>query len=280
MGEVEEGPGSYDAEGTNQLEAIWGVGFLSPGGAEEVGRIVEGVLVDGADVLDFGCGTGGAALTLAEEHGARSVVGVDVEPHVISRASAAARARGLSDRTRFELVSPGLLPFDGATFDLVFSKDSILHIEDKSAVYSEAFRLLREGGTLCVGDWFRGEGDELDAEVDAFVEASGEDFFMQTLAEAGQTASQAGFEDVVLVDRSEWYHAEATAELGWLEGSGRVSFIDSLGQDIYEGTVRFWKVLVDATARGVLRPGHVRARKPADHSGAAGSLQPSNRGRG
>ncbi len=263
MDEIESEPSSYDATGSNQLEAIWGVGFLSPGGTEEIGRIVEGVLVDGADVLDFGCGTGGAALTLAEDHGARSVAGVDIEPYVISRASAAARTRGLSDRTRFEVVSPGPLPFDDASFDLVFSKDSILHIENKPAVYSEAYRLLRAGGSLCIGDWFRGTGDELDADVDAFVEASGEEFFMQTLDEAAQTVSHVGFEDVVVVDRCEWYHAEATAELGWLEGPGKGSFIDSLGQDMYEGTIRFWEVLVDATGRGVLRPGHIRARKPS-----------------
>ncbi len=80
--------GSYDAEGVNQLETIWGEGFMSPGGPAEVGRIVAGVAVAGTDVLDIGCGTGGAALVLAVEHGAGSVTGIDVEPYVIDAATA------------------------------------------------------------------------------------------------------------------------------------------------------------------------------------------------
>ena len=66
----------YDDDFVAVLEAMWGAGFLSPGGPEEVARIVEGLDLSGARVLDVGCGAGGCDLELALRHGAAEVVGV------------------------------------------------------------------------------------------------------------------------------------------------------------------------------------------------------------
>ena len=62
-----------------RLHTIWGEGFLSPGGAEEVGEILTGLDLSGKTVLDVGFGTGGPAMTLARVHGAEKVIGIDVE---------------------------------------------------------------------------------------------------------------------------------------------------------------------------------------------------------
>ena len=43
------------------LAAVWGEGYLSPGGPEEVSRILEGLDLTGARMLDIGCGTGGTS---------------------------------------------------------------------------------------------------------------------------------------------------------------------------------------------------------------------------
>jgi SAM-dependent methyltransferase len=248
---------SYDAEGVAQLETIWGEGFMSPGGPAEVGRIVAGVAIAGTDVLDIGCGTGGAALALAAEHGAGSVTGVDVEPYVVRVATQRAAARGLSGRVRFQQVTPGPLPFADESFDVVFSKDAIVHVEDKRALYAEARRVLRPGGRLCIGDWFRGEGAGLDAAVEDFIATSGEEFFMRSLPDCGALVKSVGFLDVDLEDRCDWYHGEAIQELARLRGVLRDRFRAELGQEMYDGTLTFWEVLVEATGRGVLRPGHI-----------------------
>ncbi len=41
------------------LEAVWGTGFLSPGGPEEVSRVIGAHDLRGKSVLDIGCGAGG-----------------------------------------------------------------------------------------------------------------------------------------------------------------------------------------------------------------------------
>ena len=51
-----------------RLHTIWGEGFLSPGGPEEVREIVGGIDLAGKVVLDVGFGTGGPAIALVKDH--------------------------------------------------------------------------------------------------------------------------------------------------------------------------------------------------------------------
>ena len=54
------------------LELVWGKGFLSPGGPDNVKETVAGLDLADKLVLDIGCGIGGPALVLAgERHGGR-----------------------------------------------------------------------------------------------------------------------------------------------------------------------------------------------------------------
>jgi len=57
----------------------------------------------GLEVLDIGSGWGGLALTLARDFGAR-VTGITLSTEQLGEARARARAEGLSDRVRFELM--------------------------------------------------------------------------------------------------------------------------------------------------------------------------------
>src|SRR3970040_531299 len=70
------------------LEVLWGEGYLSPGGAAGVARVLDNLDLAGKSVLDIGCGSGGIALSLAADYGAARVVGIDVEETVLGRARA------------------------------------------------------------------------------------------------------------------------------------------------------------------------------------------------
>jgi len=136
------------------LEWMWGEGFLSPGGEEEVGRIVAGAPIEGARVLDVGCGLGAIGVLLVERFGAVHVTGIDIEAPLVARATARVAAAGLTDRIAIHRVSPGPFPFEDGAFDVVFSKDSMIHIPDKCALYADIHRVLVPGGRMVLSDWF------------------------------------------------------------------------------------------------------------------------------
>ena len=253
----------YSAEETERLELIWGEGFLSPGGPEEVARIVGGQDIAGCAVLDIGSGAGGIDLALVRNSGAASVVGVDVQQEFVDLAASRAASAGLSDRVSYRLIEPGSLPFADGSFDVVFSKDAILHEPEKEALYADAFRVLRPGGHLLVGDWLRGHGDVLDAQVASFVEAAGHAFTMVSLQDLREIVERVGFTDVQTEDRRAWYLGEATAELDRLRGYMRADFVERWGEEAARNEIEFWEVLVEALASGALCPAHVRARTPA-----------------
>ena len=253
---------SYSEDETCRLELIWGEGFMSPGGPSEVARIVAGRDLSARDVLDIGCGVGGVDLVLVRDHAAGRVTGVDVQQSLADIATDRARRAGLSDCLRYQCIAPGPLPFPDESFDVVFSKDAILHVLDKAALYGDAFRVLRPGGHLLVSDWLRGDGAALTTHVEAFVVEAGHDFVMWTLAETGGIVAEVGFTHIELEDRHGWYQAEAARELAQLSGPLRPEFVRRYGEEATVDEVTFWQVLVQTLDQGALRPGHVRARKP------------------
>ncbi|MEE9253622.1 MAG: methyltransferase domain-containing protein, partial [Pseudomonadales bacterium] len=167
----------YTDEEIAEFEAMFGDGFLSPGGQVEVAKIVENISLAGKEVLDIGVGIGGPACLLIEKHGAARVTGIDVEDTVLRTAPQTVLRRDLQDRVILKRVEPGPLPFDDESFDVVFSKDAIIHIPDKGALFREIYRILKPGGCIAMSDWYRGE-EPLTEEMAAWLEPHGSEFVM------------------------------------------------------------------------------------------------------
>ncbi len=255
-----------DYTGPGKLELIWGEGFMSPGGPAEVARIVGTADLRGLEVLDIGCGLGGADVVLVTDFGAASVIGADVQPDLLQAACLQAARLGLQSRIRYQQIAPGPLSFADSSFDAVFSKDALLHVSDKQAVYRDIFRVLRPGGLLLIGDWLRGPGHNIDALLSEFVAASGHAFHMVTLPYIAECAALAGFAQIETLDRGAWYLEEARSELLRLRGSLGIRFVADFGDPALADEIGFWEVLVRAVEAQAMRPGHLRASKPALHN--------------
>ena len=144
----------------------------------------------------------------------------------------------------------------------MFSKDAIIHVRDKEALYREVFRVLVPGGRLLVSDWLRGHGDELTPHVEAFVVAAGHGFTMVSREDIVATVDRIGFDAVESDDRRAWYLGEATVELQRLRGDMGREFVDRWGEEATLAEIEFWEVLVESLTSGALSPTHVRAQKP------------------
>lgn len=112
-------------------------------------------LQPGAEVLDLGCGIGGAARTLMTEFDCR-VTGVDLVEEYIQTARILNKRAGYDGQITFELGNALELSFDDDSFDVVFSQHVTMNIEDKARLAQEVRRVLRPGGRfvlyeICAG---------------------------------------------------------------------------------------------------------------------------------
>ena len=134
----------YSDEMLSGMQTTYGVGFLSPGGAQETRQMVHGLTVANADVLDLGCGVGGAAMLLTKELGARRVTGVEVEEKTNGSSHTAGREQAMEASIDIEKIEPGPLPFAEASFDNH-------HHQGCDLPYLRPIGLLRTGTSLVHG---------------------------------------------------------------------------------------------------------------------------------
>ena len=102
--------------------------------------LADAIPLNGAPVLDAGCGNGGTSIALAER-GAR-VTAMDRNPD---------RLRILRDSRPDISTTEGdvrALPFPDSSFDAAVLQDVIEHVSDPSSVLAEISRVLRGGGVL------------------------------------------------------------------------------------------------------------------------------------
>ncbi len=244
------------------LESLWGDGYLSPGGPEEVARVLEGIDVAGMSVLDIGCGSGGITVALARDHGAARVNGIDVEATVCDSARRRVEAAGLSERVEIRHVSPGPLDFPAASFDLVFSKDAIVHIADKESLAREIFRVLRPGGWFAASDWLTDRDAEPSAEMRRYLELEGLDFGMASPERYRNALTAAGFVDVSLSNRNSWYRQLARAERAAFDSPDRPKYEAAIGVEGLEKMRKTWEAMIVVLDSGEHCPHHLRGRKP------------------
>jgi ubiquinone/menaquinone biosynthesis C-methylase UbiE len=255
-------PGEYDDGMQALLQIIWGDGFLSPGGTGEVAHLLEGSDIAGCTVLDIGCGLGVIDELLVAKYAAASVVGIDIDPSLLASMRERVERARLTDRIRAVQVTGGPLPFADGSFDVVFSKDSLVQIPDKPAIFAEVLRVLRPGGRFIASDWLRGGAAEYSAEMLEFFRLEGIAYNMATLAESAAALRIAGFEGVEIRDRHEWYSDLAQRELQAMEGRLNPVIVRRIGAERARHFIDNWRQLVVVLKRGELRPGHLKAAKP------------------
>jgi ubiquinone/menaquinone biosynthesis C-methylase UbiE len=94
--------------------------------------------LDGARVLDLGCGPGHAAAALAERHGA-VVTGLDASSEML------AAAREVAPTVTLVQGAAEDMPLEDGSFDIVVS-NFVVHLFDRAAAFAEVHRVLGKGG--------------------------------------------------------------------------------------------------------------------------------------
>ena len=127
-------------------------------------RIIKKIPLAGKTLLDMGCGSGDYLKIFAESLGGENLAGLDI----------------------FKAEIPGIktfkgtgekLPFDSNSFDVVFEKDTLHHIEDKKKALAEMKRVAKKQVVLV-------EANLNNRVMDAFIDKKMHHHFSpETLAE-------------------------------------------------------------------------------------------------
>jgi ubiquinone/menaquinone biosynthesis C-methylase UbiE len=112
-------------------------------------------LPDSPEILDIGCGGGMQTIELARTCPACRFTAVDIHQPFLDELDLKAKAAGVGDRITTVRASMDDLPFEDASFDVLWAESSIFVIGFEEGL-TQWKRLLRPGGYLCVTEavWF------------------------------------------------------------------------------------------------------------------------------
>merc|ERR1711893_169002 len=194
----------YTRKGILLYEKIFGYTYLSTGGKDTTERFCANLnLKPGQKVLDIGCGTGGSAFYMARRYGV-DVYGIDLSQNMIDIAVDYRKKMepGVQHRVQFYVEDATKMAYPDSYYDVVYSRDTILHVDNKQAMFENFLRCLKPGGILLISDYCRGD-QKHSKKFEDYVKQRG--YNLLTVKEYGRTLERAGFSDVEALDNSKYF---------------------------------------------------------------------------
>jgi 2-polyprenyl-3-methyl-5-hydroxy-6-metoxy-1,4-benzoquinol methylase len=245
----------YSPEFVNILENVYGGGFLSQGGTHSLDQMFDGIELEGKNILDIGCGLGGADIYLAEKYSC-IVTGIDAVEHLIEKAQATAKQSAAASRLLFTCVTCEEYDFTQGEFDIIFSKEVFLHFPHKRDVIQKIYKALKPGGIAVILDWVT-PTNQLGSTISAMIELDNLSLHMAVSGEYENLLSDAGFCTIKSTSLNELYIGYTSDNLAYLESNG-----EKIGAELYSYAINSWGKQKQAFSCGEILATLLVAQKP------------------
>lgn len=221
-------------------------------------RMAEGVRLGREhEVIEVACGYGALARYLARTRGCR-VLASNISERELAWAQELTAKAGLTDKVGFEYGDFHELPYEDNRFDYYWSQEAFLHAVDKAQVLSEAYRVLKPGGTLVFTDILVRDHTPEEIRETIYERVNAPEMwdapgYLQSLANLG-------FEVQVEEDWSD----NVAPTYAWVRGrleQRRAEFEDRIGKELVDRTSRALRFWVDRAREGYIGWLYVVARK-------------------
>uniref|UniRef100_UPI00358DDC03 uncharacterized protein isoform X2 n=1 Tax=Myxine glutinosa TaxID=7769 RepID=UPI00358DDC03 len=240
-----------------RYERVFGRGFVSTGGLESTKEILAPLNLQPEErVLDVGCGIGGGDFYMAKTFGV-DVLGIDLSSNMVEIALERSVEENTS-KVQFEVCDATKREFPEGMFDVIYSRDTILHISDKLAIFKNFHKWLKPGGRVLITDYCCGDRPWSD-EFSTYVKKRG--YALCTVAAYGKTLQDAGFSEVQATDCTSKFVECLHKELACVEKI-REAFVKDFSQAGYDEMVNGWRRKVERCVAGEQKWGVLRGTKP------------------
>lgn len=229
----------YTLNGVKRYEWIFGETWLSTGGKQTTDVVLSRIQIrPGSRVLDMGSGIGGHSFHLAEKYGCK-VLGIDLSRNMVAVAEDHLNRRPhLQKLVEFELKdATKLSDLDENSFDVIYSRDTLLHIEDKVNLFKNFYKWLKPGGQVIFTDYGRGDKSDYADEFKAYV--AQRQYHLLTVQGYEQIMQVNGFEDIQSEDWTLAFKDALERELNQLT-TRKEEFISLFSQKDYDDLSSGW----------------------------------------
>lgn len=142
----------YCPENVPLYEAIYGKNLISLGGVAAIDNMFSDIDIKSLKALDVGFGLGGVAFYLAKKF-KMDVTGIEIHAWMVEYANAQL-PKELAEHLNFVVYDEsGKMPLKPKSFDIVYSKGVLNHVEDKETLFHQVYSVLKSNGLFVIADW-------------------------------------------------------------------------------------------------------------------------------
>jgi len=256
--------GQYSRNGILRYEKIFGHTFVSTGGFSTTDEFCGNLpLKPGMKVLDIGCGTGGSAFYLARKYGVE-VLGIDLSQNMLDIANEhkAEMEESVQNLVKFRFLDATKAVFPSDHFDMMYSRDAIMHIADKDKLYTNVFKWLKPKGFVLVSEYINGPNNPNHPE-DYIKYLINRGYQLETLQGYADVLTRSGFENVEKVDLSKKFISILNQEMKTFQGM-KADFEKEFSANDYTDLMEGWKIKIVRINAGDQAWGLFKAVKPVE----------------
>jgi phosphoethanolamine N-methyltransferase len=250
----------YTRDGILCYEKIFGRGYVSTGGEDttkEICQLLE--LKPGQKVLDICCGIGGSCFFMTKTYGVNAT-GVDLSTNMLTIAKERQEEFGIKEIT-FIHGDITQTKFDENTFDAVYTRDGVMHIEDKLSLFSQVLKWLKPGGKFLSSDYCAPPTSRpWSPEFTDYVKDRG--YFLVPVEDYQTILQRAGFTNIQGWDRKDLLLKSLRDEVTRSESQKDEFLKDGITEEHYTAIMDFWKVKIGRAENGEHVWGVFLSQKP------------------